>query len=126
VIIQTFSYKNAYSQPVALLFNIFLSVSIGDEKPLGDVIYDAEDDDVSFDVESRDDDNVFPYFDDQLVEDSFEAEDDVYVGNKLTGCHNGKCERCFKMWRLKGTSQQNFLNYQYLYYRISIFSLVKI
>ncbi|XP_060561903.1 uncharacterized protein LOC132721601 [Ruditapes philippinarum] len=76
-------------------------VSIGDDKPLGDVINVAEDDDVSFDVESRDDDNVFPYFDDQLVEDSFEAEDDVFVGNELTGCHYGKCERCFKMWRLK-------------------------
>jgi hypothetical protein len=53
------------------------------------------------------------------VEDSSEedslAEDDVYVINELTGCHNGKCEMCMKMWKLKGTSQQNFSNYQYLY-----------
>ncbi|XP_060556559.1 uncharacterized protein LOC132717163 [Ruditapes philippinarum] len=77
--------------------------SIGDDNPLDDVIYDAEDDDVSFDVENRDDVNVFPYFDDQLVEDSSDslAEDDVFVGNELTGCHNGKCETCMKMWKLK-------------------------
>ena len=85
-------------------------VSFGKYDQVDDLEFDADSD-----VETRDVDANILFYDESFenaIDENFgepnSAYDKVLEEDGLEGCHNGKCELCLKLWKLKGRSQNGF------------------